>query len=352
VTLPNDANFPATIGLTYGSVAFMVDSIGGGVGRTDSVFTLYLREDTTTGKPQTAWTPYLSMAGLIGADDISALRTKDGAGPVIWTVTKTIVKTDDRTQDRVTVVFSEKIFDKDGGSFKVINQPELVFTVWKRNAQGGFDLVPGMLDSIMHFAAVLNDSTLQFDMLNGNDLTSNNYLSISTARQVTDQAQKNYPCDDNRKVPVYIQPIPPDRIVPVPNPSGPTFVRQGASEFYFAHNPSARDWVRTDRAGTVLTFQIAPPTDPNEKVSGYIKIYDVIGNKVNEAGTDDVISSLNIDRNNRSSSYTYDIYWNGSNAHGTKVAAGIYGTVAFITYESPTKGSMTSKLRGTIGITQ
>jgi hypothetical protein len=252
----------------------------------------------------------------------------------------------------VTVVFSEKIFDKDGGSFKVSNQPGLVFTVWKRNSQGGFDLVPGVLDSILHFATVINDSTLQFDMLNGKDLTSNEYLSISTARQVTDQAHKNYPDDINRKVPVYITPIPPDRIVPVPNPSGPTFVRQRASEFYFAHNPSARDWVRTDRAGTVLTFQIAPPTDSTQIVKGYIKIYDVVGNLVNQASTDDVVRSLNVDKSNSKSSYTYDIYWNGSNAKGTKVAAGIYGTYAYITYETPGKPKLTSRLLGTIGITQ
>jgi fibro-slime domain-containing protein len=352
VTIPNDPNFLASIGLTFSGVIFNIDSIGGGVGRTDSVFTLYLREDSSTGKPQTSWTPYLSVAGIVGADTISAFRTTDGAGPVIWKVTKTIVNTEDRTKDRVTVVFSEKIFDKDGLSFKVSNLPELVFTVWKRNSQGGYDSVPGVLDSIMHFATVLNDSTVQFDMLNGKDLTSNEYLSISTARQVTDQAHKNYPDDNNRKVAVYIQPVPPDRIVPVPNPSGPTFVRQNASEFHFANNPDARNWVKADRAGTVLTFQIAPPADSTQKVKGYIKIYDVIGNLVNEAHTEDVISSLNVDKSNSKSSYTYDIYWNGSNAKGSKVAAGIYGTYAYITYETPGKPNQTSRLLGTIGITQ
>ncbi|HUI91243.1 MAG TPA: fibro-slime domain-containing protein, partial [Chitinivibrionales bacterium] len=205
VTLPSDSNFVATIGLSYGSVVFKVDSIGGGVGRTDSVFTLYLREDSSTGKPQTAWTPSLSIAGIVGADTIEGFRTTDGAGPVIWKVTKTIGNTEDRTQDRVTVTFSEKIFDKDGASFKLSNIPGLVFTVWKRNSSGGYDSVPGVLDSILHFATLLNDSTLQFDMLNGKDLTSNEYLSISIDSQVTDQAHKNYPDDNNRKVPVYIQ---------------------------------------------------------------------------------------------------------------------------------------------------
>ena len=35
-----------------------------------------------------------------------------------------------------------------------------------------------------------------------------------------------------------------------------------------------------------------------------------------------------------------------------KVAAGIYATIAYITYESPGKSKQTSRLRGTIGITQ
>jgi hypothetical protein len=87
-------------------------------------------------------------------------------------------------------------------------------------------------------------------------------------------------------------------------------------------------------------------------VKGYIKIYDVVGNLVNQASTDDVVRSLNVDKSNSKSSYTYDIYWNGSNAKGTKVAAGIYGTYAYITYETPGKPKLTSRLLGTIGITQ
>jgi hypothetical protein len=354
VTFPADFSMDSLI--IVGNITFKVDSIGGvkPAGKTGTNFVLYLHEDSLTkpGVPQTSWRPRVTIRSLANAGQIESYPAIDGAGPVIWKVTKTIVNTEDRKQDRVTVVFSEKIFDKDGASFKLVNQPGLVFTVWKRNSQGGYDSVPGVLDSILHFATLLNDSTLQFDMLNGKDLTSNEYLSISTDRQVTDQARKNYPADNNRKVPVYIVPLPPDRIVPVPNPTAPTFVRQGASVFYFAHNPSARDWVRTDRAGTVLTFQIAPPTDSTQTVRGYIKIYDVIGNLVNQASTEDVISSLNVDKNNAKSSYTYDIYWNGSNAKGTKVAAGIYGTYAYITYETPGKPKQVSRLLGTIGITQ
>jgi hypothetical protein len=204
ITIPADfqtSNFT----ITSGNVIFSVDSIGGVLpgGKTDSIFVLYIREDSTTGSLQTAWTPRISV-DLPNTGSVTAMRTIDGAGPVIWKITKTIFNINDRTQDRVTVVFSERIYDRDGLYFKVINQPGLVFSVWKRNSQGGYDSVPGVLDNILHFATVLNDSTMQFDMLNGKDLATNEYLSISSARQVTDQTHRNYPDDNNRKAPVFV----------------------------------------------------------------------------------------------------------------------------------------------------
>jgi hypothetical protein len=203
ITIPADFQTSNFV-IASGNVNFSVDSFGGVLpgGKTDSIFILYLREDSMGGL-QTAWTPRISV-DLPNAGTVAALRTIDGAGPVIGKVTKTISIINDRTQDRVTVEFSEKIFDKDGGYFKLVNMPGMVFTVWKRNSLGGYDSVPGMLDSIQHFTTLLNDSTVQFDMLNGKDLATNEYLSISTARQVTDQAHKNYPEDNNRKVPVVI----------------------------------------------------------------------------------------------------------------------------------------------------
>jgi hypothetical protein len=204
ITIPADFQ-TSSFTITSGNVIFSVDSIGGVLlgGKTDSIFMLYLREDSTSGSPQTAWTPRISV-DLPNTGSVTAMRTIDGAGPVIWKVLKTINKSNDRTQDRVTVMFSEKIFDNDGGYFKLVNMPGMVFTVWKRNNLGGYDSVPGMLDSIQHFTTLLNDSTVQFDMLNGKDLATNEYLSFSSARQVTDQAHKNYPEDNNRKATVYV----------------------------------------------------------------------------------------------------------------------------------------------------
>jgi hypothetical protein len=108
-------------------------------------------------------------------------------------------------------------------------------------------------------------------------------------------------------------------------------VRERASEFHFAHNPSARDWVRTDRAGTVLTFQIAPPSDSTQTVKGYIKIYDVIGNLVNQANDPDLIHSL--PPGIGGSVYDVDLYWNGSNEIGMPVAPGVYRVVIYVEYK-------------------
>jgi len=128
----------------------------------------------------------------------------------------------------------------------------------------------------MHFATVLNDSTVQFDMLNGKDLTSNEYLSISTARQVTDQAHKNYPDDNNRKVAVYIQPVPPDRIVPVPilRPYVCTPERLRIP-FCEQSRRSELGEGRQGRHGAYVSDSAAGRFDPESE--GYIKIYDVIG---------------------------------------------------------------------------
>jgi fibro-slime domain-containing protein len=339
VTLPSDPNFLNTIRAVAGSLSFSIDSIGGGLGRSDSIFTLHLHE-TDNGRPQTSLTPLLTITGVPKARDLDNFLTTDGAGPVIWTVTKTINSISDRTLDKVTVIFSEKVFDKDGGSFKLNNQPGLVFTVWKKDSALGFVEVPFVLDGIFLFAAIVNDSTVKFDMLNGKDLMSSEYLSISDDKQVMDQKGKNFPQDDNRKVPVYIEFKASDRLVPVPNPSRPTFTREDAGDFIFVHNSNARDWVRTDRAGTVFTFDIPPTSDT---VRGYIKIYDLVGNLVNEASTENVIRSLNIDSQNKKSAYTYDIYWNGSNKQGQKVSAGAYSVGLFLS-------NSTKPLWTTVGI--
>ena len=104
-------------------------------------------------------------------------------------------------------------------------------------------------------------------------------------------------------------------------------------------NPYARDWVRTDRSGVVLTFDVSPRIDPStgklERVTGLLKIYDMIGNTVfslDSTGSRDGIFPSKW-AGTDTSTFHFDMYWNGSNSRGMRVAPGIYRTMLYLKYE-------------------
>jgi hypothetical protein len=116
----------------------------------------------------------------------------------------------------------------------------------------------------------------------------------------------------------------------------------------FSNNPNARDWVRTERAGTVITFQIAPSSNSNETVTGFIKVFDEVGNLVNSASTQDALASVTYDPNDGGGAIDYDIYWNGSNQRGLRVAPGVYRILVYLTYTAP--ANTKQRLSGTVGV--
>jgi hypothetical protein len=320
----------------------------GATGKTGTHFIAYLHQQPTT-QPQTAWRPLVSISGIQGTPDISKYMSKDGAGPVIWSVTKTINNPENRVQDVVVVTFSEPITGPGGTPFSWAKvKPSDVFTVYKLKPDGTYDTIPLALDSIMSFAELVNDSTLKFTMANGVDITANDYMNIKAITGQVYDSKGNAPVSDNRKAPVKVVGALPPRIVAVPNPSGPTFVHQSPGVLNFENNPNARDWVRLEHAGTVITFQITPPTS-GETVDGTIIIYDAVGNRVTSAGPTNALATLKYDPTNLSSAYAYDIYWNGSNEQGLKVAPGVYRAIVYLSYNSPAK-SEKKKLWGTVGI--
>jgi hypothetical protein len=338
--------------ITAGGTTFTVDSVEGvePAGKTGTHFVVYLHEEQN-GSPQTAWRPLVSITGVQGSPDINKKMANDGAGPVIWTVTKTINNPEDRKQDVVTVTFSEPITGPGGGQFAWSTvKPSDVLMVYRLNAAGtGYDTLYNALDSITSFAQVVNDSTIKFTMTNGKDITANDYMNIKTnAGQVFD-AKGNAPVADNRKAPVKLIGALPPRIIAVPNPSGPTFVHEQPGVLNFQNNPDARNWVRKEHAGTVITFQLSRITSADERVEGNIVIYDAVGNLVMSAHNDNALT-FDPTKTTDSSAYVYDIYWNGSNGQGLKVAPGVYRTVVYLTYTSSAK-SEKKRLWGTVGIT-
>jgi hypothetical protein len=348
-------------GQTSGTSAAVDGTTGlsqGAVGP-DSVFTVVLSESNKT-VPQTGWKPALTITGASGMAPVNGYTVTDGAGPVIWSIVKTVGATTDRSQDKVTVTFSEPV-GTNGNEFTKAMPPSGIFRVWEMHVSLSGDTtyseVPGMLTGITEFFQVENNGlSVSFYMSNDKDLTTRHYLNIvfdSTGR-ITDKDPPlvNAPVLDNRRVQVTVKSEPAREILVVPNPSAPTFVRQRPGELHLEHQPNARGWVRQDGAGTVMTFRIAPAT--GEKVTGYLKIYDVVGN---------VVSSVDSSKSpggivppswasSDSSAYDYDIYWNGSNSQGSKVAAGVYRAMLFLKYTDQAGKARNTKLMGTVGISR
>jgi fibro-slime domain-containing protein len=345
---------------TYLTVDSVVSSNGTG---TDSIFFVYLDEpkSNTPGYdyPQTGWTPTITISG-IAASSLSRTTT-DGAGPVVWSVVKTITNTSDRTTDLVTVTFSEPI-SSGVNDFSLSNTPSSVLNVWEHKTINGKDTlveITNMFQGIKSFQTIDQSKTqVSFTMTDTNDLTSRDYINIvwgDSTKRITDSKTNNppnAPVENNRLVQVVVKGLPPGQIVAVPNPSGPNFTHtnNGPGQMQLANNPQARDWVRTDRSGVVLTFNVAPSFDPVTKkpeiISGYLKIYDMIGNVVMEESNDDVFSSLPSSSAD-SSMHPYDMYWNGSNSRGLRVAPGIYRVLLYLKYPELAKPR---RYVGTVGI--
>ena len=350
ITFTGTYNDPVTAEKVTYSTYLTVDSVvsKNGTG-TDSLFSVYLDEPKpgTPGYnfPQTGWTPTITIGG-VGPSAISR-TTIDGAGPVVWTVIKTINNPADRTKDVVTVTFSEPIA---GGvnSFSLSNTPQSVLQVWADSTVAADSILAGIT---VFYQLSNNNTTLSFYMSNSSDLTSRDYINIvGNSTKLTDNSSSaNSPAANNRRVQVIVKGLPAQAIKVVPNPTGPVFTHEPPGTMNLAYQPQARDWVRADGAGALLTFDIAPTIDPvthrPEIVTGYLKIYDVIGNVVVDAKSSDagILPTTWTD----SSHHNFDMYWNGSNSKKMRVAPGIYRAVLYLTYPEFNKPK---KYVGTIGI--
>jgi hypothetical protein len=194
--------YPATVNSQVVNVPFMVESMS----LMDSIgskIVLHLAEDSTTlpGSAQTAWKLYITLSGLNG-NSVPSFQCSDGAGPVIWSVTKTIANVSDRKQDVVRVKFSEPIQGPNGSPFAPANtRPESVLNIFRRNADGTWDTVHTLspapaangIDSLyINSFRPVNDSTLEFSMSNGRDLSPNDYININaSAKQIFDNRSRS-----------------------------------------------------------------------------------------------------------------------------------------------------------------
>ncbi|MGB7567937.1 MAG: hypothetical protein WBM07_08760, partial [Chitinivibrionales bacterium] len=354
-TIPAGYNIDSLINVTYNyagtNFTFTVDSIGGvpsnsGVtsqSATDSVFTIYVSE-LKNNIPQTAWTPSVTINGLTGTTPVNNVTSVDGAGPVIWSVTKDITSLTNRATDLVSITFSEPIEASDGSDFKnkLSTDPSLVFYVWKDSAiavNGKAVKDTFVLDTILNgingFYSVSSDGkTVYFYMSNGKDLTSEYYISLkSDSSLIVDLSRAlNDPAKTNQKVQVKVISNAPNVLTVGPNPAVPSYAHPGDLTLDYNYNYNARQWA-VDGNGTLLSFDVAVSTNSNDKITGYIKIYDVVGNLVCGAGD----NGTNLIQSSWIGSGTvqhYYIYWNGLNARKTKAAPGVYSAILYLTKTS------------------
>jgi hypothetical protein len=332
VTLPQDSFFyhfvitysgtifnqPVTVSL-YADTVYSMDSSG-------TKFHLHLLENwiSLPGVPQTGWKPFVSISGT--ADSIPATQCNDGAGPVIWSVVKTIVDPADRKQDVVWVTFSEPIQGPNASNFSYTNEkPSEIFTDLRQNADSSWDTVDMFSPdgfAIDSFCRMVGDSVLEFKMSNGKDLTNADYLILNaSANQIFDNRSRTGggagvpPQRDNRKAQVsVITTTFPDQMLIVPNPSWPTNMREKAGYFYLTNNPNALDWVRIDQSGIVIRFRVFVGADDSTTCG--LKIFDSFGNEVASAEPFNgdylrnvaAMSSADVP----DAEVNVDIYWNGT----------------------------------------
>ncbi|MDO5576996.1 MAG: hypothetical protein Q4F84_07940, partial [Fibrobacter sp.] len=366
VTLPDSVL--ESMKIVYGAVNFEIEGVVGDPARADSVWVIAIKEEKN-GKPQTAWTPSISFNRSLEAEieEAKERSTSDGAGPVIWKVTKEIKVTGDRTKDVITVEFSESVRNAHtGATLGSGDVPNMMFYVWIEDPvnPGNYIKVDSMLVGIENLQSG-GDNVAVFTTSNNKDITARHFFTIQTVSTdlvpsyLSDRTRTgdvNFPDSLNQKVRVVVTGPQPTTIDLGPNPTIPTERRVPAGQFLAVHEPNARRWVREDHAGTVITFPLVISTLNLDSLSDAVKlrcnvkVYDLVGNMVNSAKNEDILESIRrnvvpaLQRRAQTSSedasvYPLDIYWNGFSKKKVRVAPGVYKIVVALEYH----GSSTAK---------
>jgi len=360
VSLPEDFAEISGINIYRGNTSFTVEKvIGGGADGKDSVWTLILKE-VKNGEPQTSWTPYISFDAIpdAGIDSLSNLVAKDGAGPVIWKVTKQIKSADqDRTRDIVTVVFSEPVMNNKGGDLSTDDVPAVMFYIWEVDPtqESGYRLKDSLLLNIDNLQSA-DESVVTFLTENNVDLNPRHFVSIrmfGDSSYITDRVGTgNYPDPDNQRVRIIVTGIQADKLYSYPNPALATVKRVPAGRIYAKHTPNARKWVKEDNAGVVINFNLFIPDDISTKVKCIVKVYDMVGNMVGTNTEKNLLASIPADALKESSGtlFPIDLYWNGFTQKKMKAAPGVYKVVVYIEYSGKDYKKYNSQLLGKVGL--
>jgi hypothetical protein len=332
------------IEIIYGSTELPVDNIVSLSGEpADSVFYFEL-DPSTSGELQTGWRPSLRISNLNEVQE-DKIRCIDGAGPVIWKVEKKMgSECGSRTEDRVTVSFSESVYKE--STTVVLTQyqkPEELYNVFQKiTTSAPYDTIFDMFDNVGEDSVqvtTVTDSFYIFIMGNGKDLSQSHYLNFKTTPPILTDSSGNYPNSNNRKVQVVVTGPDECPLEPFPNPAQPTDRRiEGEvkhGEVYLTIQKDARNWVRQDKAGVVFSTWITLNSETaNAGIKLYARIYDIVGNLVLAHTEENILELPRFESVKSGSGFNLDIYWHGYNEEGMQVAPGIYSVVVYIDSES------------------
>jgi hypothetical protein len=333
------------IEIQYGDLnQFTIKRIVNNSGSLDSVWVLELNENETD-VPQTNWTPKISLSNLTGygIGNVTDFESTDGAGPVIWRVTKQRSTLSTRNEDEIIIEFSEPVWQSGARNLSTSDTPSVIFYVWQGNDSTGYTRIDSFLINIDGFTFI-SDEVVKFKTTNGVDLTSRHLINIRTSldqsgsvysfvKDKTGDGLGNFPVVNNRKVRVVVVGPVPKRVDPVPNPSKPSAKHVPPGVFHIKHEPQAREWVFHEKSGVIFAIPLVIPDEKETKVRIRIKIYDAVGNMVQSGVQDDILKSLRPSGDKDSLTlYDADIYWNGYSKKKMPVAPGVYQVVIYREY--------------------
>ena len=315
----------------------------------DSSYALQIHDSLTNlSVPQTSWRPTVSVANLPVAVNAS-VQAADGCAPVVWQVIKH-ANGPNHQNDVVEVQFSENIFNRSGGQFTTANQPYQTFSAYTLTASG-YVPIDSLFNGIVAFQSNQPDSVLYFTMSNGADLTDTNYIDIRAPNPLIQDQYGNVPPQDNHRCRVAIAGNAIGLTV-FPNPTKGTFKHPTQSgnngDIDLFDQPQAQQWVEQDNAGFVLLLQgVKWPQTGTGYIRANMEIYDIVGNLVNSAQTDNLFKNS---QQGNSGSADVTIYWNGANHKGMLVAPGIYRAVVYINYPANSLNYKNARLVKSLGV--
>ncbi|MDR0307946.1 MAG: fibro-slime domain-containing protein [Chitinispirillales bacterium] len=352
---------------------------------------------------QTDWNPFVTVEEgafkdvrrtTLGPNTNNSI---DGAAPVIATAVKFFAQKSGEP-DWVDVTFSENLRTWEGRSYTEFAtdtryNPNTLFNIYeKKSAQAAKRLSrtaavvwpPDTLNLLKDFFSDIVDiiprerNTLRFFLKEGTDVGTRHFMNVKMSHpagkpdssfigdSVSLTVTNVLDVISNRVVPVTFGNDPPQKIKAIPNPSSPDAnaprgtvvggqLRPGDMDAF--HNDRAAQHVREGGGGSILRVPVYIPKGadkPGNRVRCQVKVYDLVGNLVNTAKTDNLAANSGFTGSNfDNGNYTeMDLFWNGYNSKGMKVAPGTYRMIVFIDYENASDRNRNKKFQGTLGISK